>query len=63
MDPKHKEILEKQLEILSERSSKAVDITVLPELTKSMCMVIQVLANDGFGEDELLEEWIKSISQ
>lgn len=43
MDNKIKELLEKQLELLSEQSKSSVNINILPELTKSMCDISKIL--------------------
>lgn len=44
MDKKTKELLEKQLQLLSERSPKACDKD-LAELTHAMCEITDVLLN------------------
>lgn len=43
MDNKIKEMLEKQLELLSERSSDPMNTEILLELTESMCKITRVL--------------------
>lgn len=43
MDNKIKEMLEKQLELLSERSKDSANINMLPELTESMCKITRIL--------------------